>query len=45
MFDLQKENIDKKYLILLIIIAYTFSIAVRMIWVYQFNGVDNFYWE
>ncbi|QSZ41444.1 peptide-binding protein [Sulfurimonas aquatica] len=45
MFDIKKENIDLKYALLLIVIAYTFSIAIRMIWVYQFSGADSFYWN
>jgi dolichyl-diphosphooligosaccharide--protein glycosyltransferase/undecaprenyl-diphosphooligosaccharide--protein glycosyltransferase len=30
---------------ILIFIAYTVSIAVRLIWVYQFGGNDSFIWE
>jgi len=36
-----KES-DFKYTLLLIVIAYMFSIAVRFIWVEQFNGVEQF---
>lgn len=42
--EIEKENINTKYLLVLIAIAYMFSIGVRMIWVYQFNGLDNFMW-
>ncbi len=45
MFNIEKENIDKKYLLLLIMIAYLFSLGIRMIWVYQFSGVENAYWN
>ncbi|MEA3352453.1 MAG: STT3 domain-containing protein [Campylobacterota bacterium] len=45
MFNIKEENINKTYLIGLILFAYTFSIAMRLIWVYQFNGIDNFYWN
>ena len=45
LFNIKEENISTKYLILLMILAYTFSISIRMIWVYQFSGVDSFYWD
>ncbi len=45
MFNMEEENINTKYLLVLISIAYLFSMAVRMIWVYQFTGVDDFYWN
>ncbi len=45
MYNLQKENISNKYLLILIATAYLFSIAIRLIWVYQFNGYENFYWN
>jgi undecaprenyl-diphosphooligosaccharide--protein glycosyltransferase len=45
MFNIEKETINTKYLLLLIALAYTFSIAIRMIWVFQFNGHDPFYWN
>ena len=44
-FKLENENISTKGLLGLILIAYTFSIAVRLIWVYQFGGIDNFMWN
>ena len=31
-----EEKIDTKYLLLLMALAYGFSFALRMIWVYQF---------
>ncbi len=34
-----------KHLILLMIAAYTFSFALRMIWVYQFHGNPSFMWN
>jgi len=45
MLNIEKENISGKYLLLLIGIAYLFSIAIRMIWVFQFNGYENFQWN
>jgi dolichyl-diphosphooligosaccharide--protein glycosyltransferase/undecaprenyl-diphosphooligosaccharide--protein glycosyltransferase len=36
---ISKEN---KKVLLLITIAYLFSIAVRLIWVYQFHGYEPF---
>ncbi len=41
----EQENISTSTLILLMIVAYAFSIAVRLIWVYHFSGQDNFYWN
>ena len=45
MFNIEKENISTKYLILLLSIAYLFSLGIRMIWVYQFTGFEEFYWN
>lgn len=45
MFNIKQENITTKSLLALMAIAYLFSIAVRMIWVYQFNGLDQFMWN
>jgi len=45
MFNIEKENIDTKYLLILLAMAYIFSIGIRMIWVYQFSGFDNFIWN
>jgi len=45
MFNIIKEDISTKYLFILIIIAYLFSVAMRMIWIYQFNGFEDFYWN
>ena len=33
---------DNKKTVLYILIAFTFSIAVRLIWVYQFQGMEQF---
>ena len=38
------SSIDKKVWIY-IGIAFLFSVAVRLIWIYQFYGVDNFMWN
>lgn len=40
---MKQEN--KAILLLYITIAYLFSIAVRMIWVYQFSGYDSALWN
>ena len=41
-----KENhYSIKYFFLLMLIAYAFSIAIRLIWVYQFQDNPNFYWN
>lgn len=45
MFNIEKEDINTKYLLLLLFVAYLFSIAVRMIWVYQFSNTEQFYWN
>ena len=45
MFNLEKEKISTNYLLLLIGIAYMFSIAIRMIWIFQFNGYSDFQWN
>ncbi|BBG66791.1 oligosaccharyltransferase PglB [Hydrogenimonas sp.] len=39
------EKIDLKYLLLLMALAYIFSIAVRMIWVHWASGIPEFYWN
>jgi len=39
------KKIELKYLLLLISMAYAFSFAIRMIWVYQFQDNPNFYWN
>ncbi len=45
LFGLEEENISIRSLFLLILIAYVFSFAIRMIWVYQFQGSDSFMWN
>jgi len=37
-----ENELNKKQLLLLILIAYAFSVAVRFIWVYQFHGYVPF---
>ncbi len=39
------KAVTSKQLIGLILLAYVFSFAIRMIWVYQFQGNPNFYWN
>ncbi len=41
--DLPKENISTRQLLLLILIAYAFSFAIRLIWVYQFADYAPFH--
>ncbi|CAA6812438.1 MAG: Oligosaccharyltransferase PglB (EC [uncultured Sulfurovum sp.] len=39
------DKLSTKYVILLMAIAYAFSFAIRMIWVYQFQDNSSFYWD
>lgn len=39
------KRVDTKYLVLLMLLAYTFSFLIRMIWVWQFQDNPNFYWN
>jgi dolichyl-diphosphooligosaccharide--protein glycosyltransferase/undecaprenyl-diphosphooligosaccharide--protein glycosyltransferase len=43
--DLPKENISKKQLLGLIALAYLFSFAIRLIWVFQFNDYAPFHYN
>ena len=43
--DIKDGNITPSMVIVLMVVAYIFSIAIRMIWVYQFAGMDSFYWD
>ena len=43
--SLQERWMQPRSIVLLIAIAYLFSLAVRMIWVYQFHGVDAYRWH
>ena len=36
---------EKRQLVLYIFLAYTFSVLVRLIWVYQFSGTESFMWN
>ncbi len=38
-------EIESKDILLMILIAYVFSFAIRMIWVYQFQDNPNFLWN
>ncbi len=40
-----QESSQTKQILILMSIAYIFSIAVRLIWVYQFGGNDSFIWN
>ncbi len=42
---IEKESFSKAQLAGLILIAYFFSLLVRMIWVYQMGGADEYYWN
>lgn len=39
------REIESKDILLMILIAYIFSFAIRMIWVYQFQDNPNFFWN
>ncbi len=43
--DLPKENISTKQLLVLMLLAYTFSFAIRLIWVYQFADYAPFHYN
>ena len=34
-----------KYILVMMVVAYAFSLAIRMIWVYQFHGQEQFMWN
>ncbi len=40
-----KQGYKNKEILLMMLIAYVFSFAIRMIWVYQFQGNPSFYWN
>ena len=42
---IKEEKVDNKTILGLMLLAYIFSIAIRMIWVYQFSGMDSFSWS
>jgi dolichyl-diphosphooligosaccharide--protein glycosyltransferase/undecaprenyl-diphosphooligosaccharide--protein glycosyltransferase len=44
-FKLPKEHFGVKLTLLLIIIAYLFSLSMRYIWVAEFNPVPQFHWN
>jgi len=39
------DTISTKQMIGLMLLAYAFSFAIRMIWVYQFQGTPSFMWD
>ncbi len=43
--SLNIQDISTKQMLGLILLAYIFSFAIRMIWVYQFQDNPNFYWN
>ncbi len=45
LLDLPKEHISKKQLLGLMLIAYIFSFAIRLIWVYQFADYAPFHYN
>ncbi len=45
MFQKKSDQIDFNNMVLLSFIAYVFSFAIRMIWVYQFRDNPDFYWN
>jgi len=40
-----EEKITKRNFIILVLIAYVFSVLVRLIWVYQMKDMNSFYWN
>lgn len=40
-----KNELDWKEIGILIVLAYTFSFAIRLIWVWQFQDTEAFYWN
>ncbi|NOQ29863.1 MAG: peptide transporter [Helicobacteraceae bacterium] len=42
---LKENSVSLKYFIVLMFIAFSFAVAVRMIWVDQFSAVDSFRWN
>ena len=43
--NLQESRLDLKYFILLVLVSFAFSIAIRTYWVSSFSGVENFQWN
>ena len=43
--NLKENRLDIKYFILLMFLAFVFSISVRYIWVSNFAGIENFSWN
>lgn len=41
----EEEYNSLQYSLIFIAVAYIFSILIRMIWVYQFQGNESFYWN
>jgi len=39
------DTLIEKKVWLYIVVAFAFSVAVRLIWIYQFSGVENFIWN
>jgi dolichyl-diphosphooligosaccharide--protein glycosyltransferase/undecaprenyl-diphosphooligosaccharide--protein glycosyltransferase len=45
MFNIEKEDINSRYLLVLIAVAYLFSVGIRLIWASQFSSYEPFYWN
>lgn len=39
------DKITTKQILLLMLVAYAFSIAIRLIWIIQMGDIDTFYWS
>ncbi|AKF24146.1 peptide-binding protein [Sulfurovum lithotrophicum] len=39
------QGFERRQVLLFMLVAYLFSFAIRMIWVYQFQDNPNFYWN
>ena len=44
-FDIEQMKFSWKTVLLVLVLAYAFSIGVRFIWVYHFNSKPQFKWE
>ena len=45
LLSIRDNTLNTKYFILLVLLAYIFSVAIRYIWVYQFGGIPQFMWN
>jgi len=43
--NIQENRLEKKYFLILMLLAFIFSLVIRYIWVYQFGATDAFHWN